>query len=96
MSGNHRPEEREWKPLRRAFCKLLDFPDQCSWQEIYDEVERRLVLQCDHNWVDDYMGDPEVPGGQMFFGDCTKCGVSSDSPDKNAFEAPRLNSDESG
>ncbi len=41
--------------------------------------------QCDHNWVDDYMGDPDVPGGQMFFGYCTKCGASSDSPDDNVF-----------
>ena len=36
--------------------------------------------QCEHNWIVDYMGDPDVIGGQMFFGYCTKCGASSDSP----------------
>jgi len=42
--------------------------------------------ECEHNWVTDYMGDPDVPGGQMFFGYCTKCGVSSDNPSDDIDE----------
>ena len=34
-----------WRPLRPAFCKLLDFPEHYSWEAIYEEVKlikRRL------------------------------------------------------
>ncbi len=38
-------EQADWKPLRPAFCKLLDFPEHYSWEAIYEEVKlmkRRL------------------------------------------------------
>ena len=44
------------------------------------ELDRLRHSRCEHEWIEDYMGDPDVPGGQMFFGVCCKCGASSDSP----------------
>ena len=38
-------DTKEWRPLRPAFCKLLDFPEHYSWEAIYEEVKlikRRL------------------------------------------------------
>lgn len=38
---------------------------------------------CKHNFVEDYFGDPEVPGGQYFFTWCDKCGATPDG--QNVF-----------
>ena len=70
-------------PVAKISCDTELRPSEGSEPGTVDHLNE--APQCEHNWVDDYMGDPDVPGGQMFFGYCTKCGASSDSPDDNIF-----------